>query len=216
MRALSPCGTESAYRRHLRRHEEPCGPCRRANSEAAARRMRQPGNEKQAKERRAARNAQRKAERAARRLTDLDRLMRSVSKGSNGCWYWTGGISSANGYGRAWYKGDTITAHVAVFRASGGDIPDGYEIDHTCHNRDLACPGRRDCMHRRCVNPDHLEAVTASVNQIRQGARKTHCPQGHEYTPENTYIHKGTNCRSCRRCQAATQLANYHARKAAG
>ena len=30
MRTLQPCGTEAAYRRHLHRHEVPCGPCRTA------------------------------------------------------------------------------------------------------------------------------------------------------------------------------------------
>lgn len=30
---LAPCGTDAAYRRHLRREETPCEPCRRANAE---------------------------------------------------------------------------------------------------------------------------------------------------------------------------------------
>jgi hypothetical protein len=30
------CGTRSAYRRHLRNNEEPCGPCRRANASQTA------------------------------------------------------------------------------------------------------------------------------------------------------------------------------------
>lgn len=33
---LQPCGTEAAYRRHLYNDEEPCAPCRIANSEAKA------------------------------------------------------------------------------------------------------------------------------------------------------------------------------------
>ena len=28
----------------------------------------------------------------------------------------------------------------------------------------------------------------------------THCPKGHEYTPENTRLKKGTNSRMCRTC----------------
>ena len=31
--------------------------------------------------------------------------------------------------------------------------------------------------------------------------RKTHCAEGHEYTPENTYIRPGTNHRHCRKCR---------------
>lgn len=33
-RPESPHGTVAAYKRHLRRHEEPCGPCRQANTDA--------------------------------------------------------------------------------------------------------------------------------------------------------------------------------------
>lgn len=33
MRALKPCGTLAAYRRHLRNHEDPCDPCLHANTE---------------------------------------------------------------------------------------------------------------------------------------------------------------------------------------
>jgi hypothetical protein len=31
-RKLRPCGTQSAYRRHLNRGEEPCAPCKAANT----------------------------------------------------------------------------------------------------------------------------------------------------------------------------------------
>ena len=37
-RPLAPCGTEAAYRRHLRRGEKPCYECRVASSEARSRR----------------------------------------------------------------------------------------------------------------------------------------------------------------------------------
>lgn len=36
MRALKPCGTPAAYTRHLRKGEEPCEPCRTANSNRIA------------------------------------------------------------------------------------------------------------------------------------------------------------------------------------
>ncbi len=38
---------------------------------------------------------------------------------------------------------------------------------------------------------------------------RTHCPQGHEYTPENTYLYKGR--RSCRACQKVR--SSYAAKK---
>jgi hypothetical protein len=37
---LKPCGTEAAYRRHLRRGEQPCEACRAATAYAAMLRMR--------------------------------------------------------------------------------------------------------------------------------------------------------------------------------
>lgn len=65
------------------------------------------------------------------------------------------------------------------------------------------------CGVRRCVNPEHLEAVTHRENLLRGtgfaavNAAKTHCPHGHEYTPENTYHNPNPNggriCRTCKR-----------------
>ena len=43
MASLKPCGTEAAYRRHLRNDESPCLACRRAKREADARRRRASG-----------------------------------------------------------------------------------------------------------------------------------------------------------------------------
>ena len=37
---LQPCGTTAAYQRHMRRHEEPCWPCREAHSHAQRERRR--------------------------------------------------------------------------------------------------------------------------------------------------------------------------------
>ena len=53
------------------------------------------------------------------------------------------------------------------------------------------------------MNPDHLEPVTRGENLHRGAHRnkvKTHCPQGHEYTPENTYVWGDRNFRQCRTC----------------
>jgi len=76
--------------------------------------------------------------------------------------------------------------------------------------------------------PAHLEAVTGHVNILRGGnmaaihARATHCPAGHEYTPENTYIiqRKGgataRQCKICTRARAAAQAAAKRSQGARG
>lgn len=43
---------------------------------------------------------------------------------------------------------------------------------------------------------------------------KTHCRQGHEYTPENTYLPPGTDHRRCRACRTVW-TREYRERKAA-
>jgi len=65
------------------------------------------------------------------------------------------------------------------------------EIDHVYE---------RGCRYRDCLEPTHLEAVTHQENTARFKRRITHCPKGHEYTPENTYMYRGKrNCRECNR-----------------
>lgn len=113
-----------------------------------------------------------------------------------GCWEW-GDTLNESGYGRFWPASkDEVLAHRHSYEALVGPIADGMVIDHLCRVR-------------RCVNPGHLEQVTQAENTRRgdagaHNAAKTHCPQGHEYTPENTTIIKrskgGTDYRRCRAC----------------
>lgn len=60
----------------------------------------------------------------------------------------------------------------------------------------------------------NLAYGSSSDNQfdtVRHGthrnSRKTNCPQGHEYTPENTRMYRGA--RHCRKCQRAADRAYY-------
>lgn len=68
------------------------------------------------------------------------------------CWLWFGARS--RGYGLVKYAGRSTSAHRLAYTSFVGPIPEGLELDHLCRER---------C----CVNPDHLEAVTSSVNALR-------------------------------------------------
>ena len=110
---------------------------------------------------------------------------------TDSCWLWTAGLANG-GYGAFNIaRGVTVKAHRFAYESLVGPIPAGMQIDHLCRVR-------------RCVNPEHLEPVTQLVNIKRGEAghwqiRKTHCPHGHEYTPENTIWRKG-KYRMCRTC----------------
>lgn len=137
--------------------------------------------------------------------------------GPDACWLWRGHTTD-EGYGVFGKSGQG--AHRAAYELMVREIPEGMSVDHTCHNHDESCPGGVGCRHRMCVNPNHLEAVTQGVNVLRSrhtmphhNAAKTHCPQGHEYTAENTYSRRTPRgmarreCKTCRRERIAARKA---------
>lgn len=86
------------------------------------------------------------------------------------CWVWTGFVN-ATGYGFANGVLGRGQAHRVVYEALVGTVPAGLDLDHLCHNRDPNCVGGVTCLHRRCVNPAHLEPVDRSTNMLRAFAR---------------------------------------------
>jgi hypothetical protein len=121
------------------------------------------------------------------------------------CWVWTG--ATAEGYGVIQIDGGPFKAHILSYTWAKGDIAEGQERDHLCRNRP-------------CVRPDHLEAVTHWTNVARgisphgKNAVKTHCPQGHPYDEENTFINS-QGSRTCRICARAASMRAYYRRQSA-
>ena len=113
-----------------------------------------------------------------------------IASGPDECWLWPWKLS--NGYGYIKIGGKTMNAHRAAYELLVGPVPDDLVVDHLCRVRN-------------CVNPAHLEPVTARENVLRgasfaaKNATKTHCQNGHELTPGNTRIdrHGHRKCRAC-------------------
>lgn len=146
---------------------------------------------------------------------------RKVAPDERGCWVWTAAARAA-GYGTFYvhpsptHPGGKI-AHRLAWMDLVGPIEPGLQLDHLCKNQ-------------RCVNPAHLEPVTAAENlrrkkdparfppdiaafpvglvELRPHARVRHprdvytplCPRGHEYAVTG-WVTNGPNARVCAECR---------------
>jgi hypothetical protein len=98
---------------------------------------------------------------------DVARFLASFDMGEpDDCWRWNGTVTH-EGYGVMSVGGRQVKAHRYSFEHYIGPIPDGQDLDHTCHNRDPLCHDGDDCLHRRCVNPRHVEPVNPGENVAR-------------------------------------------------
>jgi len=106
------------------------------------------------------------------------------------CWVWRG--AKVMGYGCLRVDGKVTLAHRFSYELFIGPIPAGLHIDHLCVNPP-------------CVNPTHMEPVTAAENTRRAAERArpaTHCKRGHPFDEANTHYrtdHRGRVCRACDR-----------------
>jgi len=130
------------------------------------------------------------------------------------CWLWTAATIRSGkrryGYFHFGKSGEHVLAHRFSYELHYHvTIPEGMTIDHV---------KVRGCTNTLCVNPHHLEVVTQKVNLLRGvspsalHAKKTHCPQGHPYDEENTYVYPSGG-RKCRICHRERELKVYHDKK---
>lgn len=120
-----------------------------------------------------------------------ERMARFTNKTTE-CWLWLGAIKES-GYAQIKLAGRSPMVHRVSYELAKGPIPAGLQLDHLCRVRN-------------CINPDHLEAVTAAEN-VRRGtsvpgvnARKIHCKRGHQLSGLNLRIVKnGRECKICSR-----------------
>lgn len=143
---------------------------------------------------------------------DPSRFWAKVSRGDDEtCWPWLGRVHRY-GYGHYDFGYHAYKAHRVAYELAVGPIPDGLTLDHVCHSVSTDCAGGNSCLHRRCVNPAHLEPVTQAENNARKPVvPATHCRKGHEYAPDSP-----NRCGVCKRAlDALTVRRRRDARAAA-
>jgi len=115
------------------------------------------------------------------------------------CWEWLA-VTNSQGYGRIRVDDQMKLSHRISWWVHFGPIPKGLQVHHHCDNPP-------------CSNPSHLWIGTQSDN-IRDCSEKgrlitvgksrmTCCPNGHEYTVENTAFETNGH-RRCRECNRRT------------
>lgn len=119
------------------------------------------------------------------------------------CWEWKGSLKP-NGYGQVSFNGKPISTHIASLMLIGVEVAKEHCVDHICKNR-------------KCVRVPHLRVVTRRENAVfnsdstaAKNALKTHCPKGHPYNKENTYVRVDRKWphRRCRACIADYRKRN--------
>lgn len=111
---------------------------------------------------------------------------------------WVSSLAGPTGYSYvSLLGGRQRLGHIVTYEHYVAPIPIGYQVDHLCRVR-------------KCVNPEHLEAVTQQVNIARSGAwsavsrRLRRCKYGHDTT--DAYVTK-QGFRQCRICNKNREVA---------
>ena len=77
------------------------------------------------------------------------------------CWLWTASVNKKTGYAQFFRRhGEPVDGHRFSYELAHGSIPPRHDVHHLC-------------LVRRCVRPDHLEAVTRSRNLAERMNRRS-------------------------------------------
>ncbi len=145
-------------------------------------------------------------------LVVSERWLSKIQESDSGCHLWIAFVTP-DGYPKIKMGAFQARAHrVSLVAAMGRDIAYGMEVGHRCHDLAFAegeCTGGV-CLHRRCVNPDHLveqsrrENLLSGDTPAANRAARTHCPRGHELSRDNSLKRIGRACKECGKERAAT------------
>lgn len=90
----------------------------------------------------------------------------------NDCLIWNG-RKDKDGYGICFFRKKPRRAHRVAWFFLNGDIEEGLVVNHVCRRKD-------------CVNPQHLQAMTRTENNMRDStsigylnSQKKFCKNGH-------------------------------------
>lgn len=101
-------------------------------------------------------------------------------------------------------KAKMRTVHQLVLEAFIGPRPHGQEA---CHNNGDPHDNRLENLRWDTKSANSYDALQHGAHPT---GSKTHCPQGHAYSPGNTSLAAGTGYRLCKACRRERERVRYY------